>query len=155
MVKKYHVTLSADEQQILLSLVHHGTAKARTLTRARILLLVAEGLTDAAIAAVLQTNHSTVERTRQKYQAGGLDVALTERPRPGREPKLDGRQEAFLIALACSAPPEGRTCWTMQLLADQMVTLQQVDAISDETIRLRLKKIRSSPGSAKNGVSRR
>jgi Homeodomain-like domain len=82
-----------------------------------------------------------------------LERALTEKPRPGGRAKLDGRQEAFLIALACSQAPEGRSRWTMQLLADQLVELQIVEAISDETVRRTLKKTRSNPGARSSGAS--
>jgi transposase len=83
-----------------------------------------------------------VERIRKRFVEEGLEAALTERPRPGGQRKLDGKQEAFLIALACSTPPEGRICWTMQLLANRLVALRIVDAISDETVRRTLKKTR-------------
>jgi Homeodomain-like domain len=84
---------------------------------------------------------------------GGLPSALTERRRPGAIHKLDGKQEAFLVALACSTPPAGRVHWTMQLLAERLVALQLVEAVSDETVRRVLKKTTSSRGSAKNGAS--
>jgi len=154
MVKSYQVSLTDGERDTLRTLVRGGTARARTLTRAHILLLVDAGWTDHAITEALHINHSTVERTRQKYTTGGMDFALCERPRPGGNPKLDGRQEALLVALACTEPPVGRTCWTMQLLADRLVTLQVVDSISDETVRSVLKKMRPSPGREKSGVSR-
>ena len=82
----------------------------------------------------------TVERTRQRFVEGGLDRALTEQPRPGVPPKLDGKQAAMLVALACSDAPGGRESWTMQLLADKLVELNVVDTISDETVRRTLKK---------------
>jgi transposase len=93
-----------------------------------------------------------VERIRQRFVEDGLEAALSERPRPGGQRKLAGTQEAFLIALACSTPPEGRTCWTMQLLADRLVELQVVEAISDETVRRTLKKTSSSRGRRRPGV---
>jgi len=91
---------------------------------------------------------ATVERVRQRFVEEGLEAALGHKKpdRPSRQRKLDGRAEARLIALACSVPPEGRTEWTMQLLADQLVQLKVVDAVSDETVRRVLKKTRSSRG---------
>jgi transposase len=96
----------------------------------------------------VEVSVATVERVRQRFVEQGLDAALNRKPRerPGREPKLDGRAEARLIAVACSAPPEGRKEWTMRLLADKLVELEVVDSISDETVRRALKKTRSSRG---------
>ena len=85
-------------------------------------------------------------RTRKRFVAGGAEWALCEAPRPGAQRKLDGKQEAYLVALACSEPPAGREHWTMQLLADRLVTLQVTDGISDETVRRLLKKTSSSLG---------
>ena len=143
MNKRYIVDLTADERAALLALLTKGVAPVRRLTRARILLLADEGGTDPEIAAALHVHPATVERTRRRFVEGGPEAALSERPRPGgRRPKLDGRQEAHLVAPACSAPPEGRTRWTMQLLADRLVALELVEAISDETVRRALKKTR-------------
>jgi transposase len=142
MHKRYTVDLTADERAGLLALLHKGTAPARRLTRARILLLADEGGTDRKIAAALHAHPATVERTRRRCVEGGVERALSDKPRLGGRPKLDGKQEAFLVALACSAPPEGRSHWTMQLLADRLVELELVDAISDETVRRTLKKTR-------------
>jgi transposase len=153
MAKRYLVTLSEDERAHLLALTKKGTLSARKLTRAHILLQADVGGTDAAIAAALHVGIATVERVRKRCVEEGLEAALRERPRPGGHRKLDGKQEAFLIALACSTPPEGRTCWTMQLLAGKLVELQVVDAISDETVRRTLKKISSSHGRRRRGVS--
>ncbi len=89
---------------------------------------------------------STVERIRKRFVEGGLEWALTERPRPGGTPKLQGKAEAFLIATACSAPPRGRQRWTLQLLAERVVEVGLVDTISDETIRRTLKKTTLNPG---------
>jgi transposase len=140
MRKKYLVTLTADERSHLLELIKKGTAAARKLTRAHILLRADEGASDQAIADTLHVHRTTVERTRQKFVEGNLEAALSERPRPGGKRKLDPKQEARLIAVACSTPPEGQKRWTMQLLADELVTLEVVDTISDETVRRTLKK---------------
>jgi transposase len=145
-VKRYLVTLTDAERAKLDGLTRKGTLGVRKLRRAQILLAADQGLTDAAIAAAIHASTSTVERTRQRFVAGGLDWALSERPRPGARRKLSGKAEAYLVALACSAPPEGQAHWTMQLLADRLVALEQVDTVSDETVRRALKKTISSPG---------
>lgn len=146
MLKKYIVTLTADERTQLLELIKKGSLAARKLTRAHILLCADEGQTDQAIAANLHIHRTTVERIRQRFVEGNLEGALSERPRPGGSPKLSDKQEARLIATACSTPPEGQKRWTLQLLADELVALEVVDTISDETVRRTLKKTFSSPG---------
>jgi transposase len=140
MAKKYIVDLKEAELFQLRSLIKTGKHKARTITRANILLMASEGYSDSAIASSLRISVSTVERTREKFVVGGLEYALEDRPHPRKPRKLDGKQEAFLVATACSTAPEGRTRWTMQLLADQLVNLGIVDSISDETVRQTLKK---------------
>jgi len=142
MAQKYIVTLKDDEREQLRAPTRRGKVAARRLTRAHILLQADTGRSDESIAQALHIGPATVERIRKRFVEEGLDVALTERPRPGGQRKLDGKQAAFLIALACSTPPAGRTCWTMQLLADHLVALRVVDAISDETVRRTLKKTR-------------
>jgi transposase len=142
MHKRYIVDLTADERAGLLTLLNRGVAPARKLTRARILLLADEGGTDQRIAAALHVHAATVERTRRRFVEGGVERALRDQPRPGGRPKLDGKREAHLVALACSRAPEGRAQWTMQLPADRLVELGVVDAISDETVRRTLKKTR-------------
>jgi transposase len=144
--KVYVVDLSEEERAPLLELTRHGTTRARRLRRAQILLAADEGATDATIAATLHVARATVERTRQRFVAGGIAGALDERPRPGARAKLDGKAEAYLVALACSDPPDGRARWTMQLLADRLVQLEQIASISDETVRRALKKTSSSRG---------
>lgn len=146
MAKRYVVELTEEERTQLQALGKKGKVVARTLRRAQLLLLAADGYTDMEIAAALHLGVSTVERIRKRFVEGGLEWALTERPRPGGTPKLRGKNEAFLIATACSAPPRGRQRWTLQLLADRVVEVGLVDAISDETIRRTLKKTTSSPG---------
>jgi transposase len=155
MQKRYRIQLAAEERVHLLGVTQSGKAAARRVRRAQTLLLADEGHADHVIAAMLHIGHATVERTRQRCVEEGLEAALSERPRPGSRPKLDGKQEAFLVALACANPPEGRPCWTMQLLADRLVSLGVVEAISDETVRRTLKKGTSSPGLLAPGASRR
>lgn len=142
MVKKYIVDLDEAEISQLRSLTKTGKHKARSITRANILLMASEGYSDKAIASTLRVNVSTVERSREKFVVGGLEYAIKDRPHPAKPRKLDGKQEAFLIATACSSAPEGRTRWTMQLLADRLISLGIVDSISDETVRQTLKKTR-------------
>lgn len=146
MRKKYHVTLSEHERTQLRSFIRKGQASARRIARAQIVLLADEGHSDAAIATSVHVGALTVHRVRKRYAEDGLDAALGERPRPGGQPKLDGKQEALLVALTCSEPPEGRPKWTMQLLADRLVAIGAVDFISDETVRRVLKKTSLSPG---------
>jgi len=146
MAKLYRVELTDEERAYLRELVSRGKVSARKVTRAHLLLCADEGKVDTAIAEALHVHVGTVERTRKRFVAGGLEQALNDRPRPGARPKMDGKQEAYLVALACSQPPEGREHWTMQLLADRLVQLKVVDSISDETVRRTLKKGGSSPG---------
>lgn len=152
-MKKYKVTLTAEERQQLHDLVNTGKAAAKKLAYARILLKAdaapgGPAWLDQRIADAVEVSVATVERVRQRFVEDGLDAALSRKPRerPARQPKLDGRGEARLIALACSAPPEGRKEWTMKLLADRLVELEVVDSISDETVGRVLKKTRSSRG---------
>jgi transposase len=150
--KKYLVTLTADEREWLAGLVCAGRRSALTLTRARILLKAdqADGgpaWEDADIAEALDCSARTVERVRQRFVERGLEQALGRKPqdRPSRERKFDGAAEARLIALACSAPPEGRARWTLKMLADKLVELEVFESVSDETVRRVLKKTNSSP----------
>ena len=152
-MKKYKVTLTAEERQHLSALIAVGKAAAMKLAHARILLKAdaADGgpaWPDERIAQSVEVGVATVERVRQRFVEQGLEAALVRKKqdRPSRERKRDGRAEARLIALACSAPPEGRTEWTMQLLADKLVELRVVEAVSDETVRRALKKTRSNRG---------
>ena len=143
--KKYLVDLSVDERETLLHLIKRGKHSSRKVTRARILLSASDGFTDEQIVASLKTAFATVERTRKRFVEEGLGC-LNERPRRGQAPKLSGKQEAHLIAIACSTPPEGRARWTLRLLADKVVELKFVDSIARETVRQVLKKTNSSRG---------
>lgn len=138
--KLYHIQLTPDQQQELEHLVKAGTHSARKIKRANMLLLASESSTDAEISQALRCHSTTVERIRKRFVAGGLAFALSEKPRPGQPIKMTGRIEAYVVALACSQPPEGRNAWTMELLAEQLVERHLLDQISDETVRLRLKK---------------
>jgi hypothetical protein len=159
-VKKYLVTLTADERTQLDALLRKGKAAALVLARARILLKAdqADGgpaWDDARIAEAVSVGERTVARVRQRFVERGFEACLERKPqdKPSRERKLDGAAEARLVALACSTAPDGRAAWTMQLLADQLVELAVVDAISDETVRRTLKKTRSSRGRRSSGAS--
>ncbi len=154
MPKKYIVDLTASEHTELMKLMSSGKVSARKINRARTLLLAAEGKRDEDIVDALKIGVATVERTRRKFVEDGLQVALNDRPRPGRKPKLDGSQKAYLTALACSNPPAGRGRWTLQLLAWRLVELGIVDSISTEPIRKVLKKATSNPGGDSSGASR-
>ena len=146
MAKRWRVALADEEREQLRTLTRQGKPAARTVRRAQVLLLADEGQTDEQIAAALHCGLSTVARTRQRFVEEGLEAALVDRPRPGATPKLTPKQRAFVVALACTEPPEGRLRWTMQLLADRLVELEVIPDITDESIRRLLKKGRSSPG---------
>lgn len=152
--KKYRVTLTADERCQVQARLAHGTAAARTVTHARILLKADEapggpGWTDAQMTDALDVSRPTGERGRQQFVDDGLDAALTRR-RPQRASlgKLDGEQEARLVALACSAPPAGQQRWTVRLLATRFVILADDEAVtvSHELVRRPLKQTTSSRG---------
>ncbi len=125
------------------------------MKRALILCKAAAGLTDQQVAEALMVGPSTVGRVRQRFVEGGLERALNDLPRPGQRRKLAGKQEAHLVAVACSAAPEGHTRWTLRLLADQVVKLELTDPISRETVRQVLKKTNSSRGGRRSGASPR
>ena len=154
-MKKHRVRLKVSERRSLLALIRSGQHSARQNTRARLLLMSDRGATDQQIVQALQTSLATVERTRRKYAQGGLPQAIPDRPHPGRAPKLQGDQQARLVAIACSDPPAGHRRWTLQLLAQELVQQRVVCSIACETVRQVLKKSRSSPGWRSNGVSRR
>ena len=152
--KKYIVDLTPDEREHLLQLIRRGKPSARKVARARILLKAADGFTDDLIASALDVGVATVERTRKRFVEEGLG-ALNERPRPGARPKLEGKQQAHIIAIACSKPPEGHTHWTMRLLAGKVVELGFADSFSHEAVRRMLKKTNLSPGKKSSGVFQR
>lgn len=148
--KRYLVTLSETERAWLRGLVGQGQAAARRLTHARVLLKADQGeggprWSDQAIATALDVGLSTVARVRQVYVTAGLDAALAHKaPARAYDRALDGAQEARLLALACSEPPTGRECWSLRLLADHLVRLEVVAAISHETVRQVLKQTSSN-----------
>ncbi len=152
MQQKYVVILTEAERAQLQQLIAAGTAPARKLAHARVLLKVdrgpdGPGWGDAAIADAVEISQPTISRIRQQFVEAGLEAALNRRaPRRVYSRKLDGEQEARLIALTCSEPPAGQVRWTLRLLADKLVELEVVEAISHETVRQTLKKTSSSRG---------
>lgn len=146
MAKKYIVALSAAEREQLESITRGGKHPAYKVNHARILLKANinredSGWTDQAISEALDISRSTIERVRQRFVEQGLEAALSrQRPVRSKARLLDGEQEAYLVALACSEPPAGRGRWTLRLLADQMVCLGYVERISHESVRQTLKK---------------
>jgi transposase len=146
MAKKYIVTLTSEERNSLLSLISLGTGSTRKLTHARILLKADQGAegpgwTDEQISEALEVSLSTIERVRERFVLAGLAAALSRHPsRNPRTCKVDGEQEAHLVALSCGPAPAGHKRWTLRLLADKMVKLEYIDTISHETVRQVLKK---------------
>ncbi len=152
MMKRYIVTLTDEERLMLTAMISRGKAAARKLMHARLLLKADQSdgrprVDDGTIAREVQVGRATVERVRKVFVEKGFDAAL-ERRRSCRQyrRKLDGDGEAHLIALACGQAPEGRSRWTLRLLAQRMISLEEVDHLSHETVRQVLKKTSSSPG---------
>ena len=135
---RYRVELSEAERFELQGMLSGGRHAARKLKRAQILLAAHAGVPDDAIAASVAVGGSTVYRTKRHFVEGNLERALCEEPRPGAARKLTGKEEALLVATACSRPPEGRARWTIELLADEMVRLTEHESLSRETVRRRL-----------------
>ncbi len=151
MAKKYRVTLTRLERNELEQLLSAGKADVRRLSHARILMKSDESKwgpmwLDSDIADALDVSVATVERVRRRFVEEGLETALSpyRQPRRTYQRKLDGDQEAKLIAIACSTPPEGHGRWSLRMIADKMVELEFVDELSHETVRQTLKKTSSS-----------
>lgn len=152
-MKKYKVTLTPQERKSLQDLVTAGKGASKKLLHARILLKAdaspkGPAWIDARIAEAFEVSTRSIERLRERFVEQGLEAALGRKrqDRPSREPVLDGKAEARLIALACSSAPQGRARWTLRLLADRLVELEIVETISTETVRRTLKKTNSSRG---------
>lgn len=151
--QKYPIDLTETERAELEAIVKTGRQAARVRRRAQTLLWSDAGKSDLEIAQLHGVRPLTVAMTREKWVK---EKRITDQPKPGREKKLDGKQEAFLVALACSDAPDGREHWTMQLLADKLVELKVIDTpISDETVRRTLKKTNYNLGAKNNGASPR
>ncbi len=152
---KYKVELTDSQRSQLKEVTRRGKSSARKVKRALTLLKADEGFADHEIASGLLISTSTVGRVRTRFVQEGLESALIERARPGQKRKLDGKQEAHLVAIACSKAPEGHTHWTLQLLASKVVEMEFAGSISLETVRQILKKTNSSRGGRRNGAFRR
>ncbi len=152
MHQQYRVCLSEDDRDYLANLIGVGTSAARRLQHARMLLHADQqptgpGWPDQRIAEAVAVSQPTISRVRKQYVEEGLEAALNRRaPRREYRRTLDGRQEARLIALTCSEPPDGQARWSLRLLADRLVELEVVETISYQTVRTTLKKTNSSPG---------
>lgn len=154
-MRKKHVVALTDDQRAALDERDRGPLTRRERNRVHILLRADAGETDADIADDLGVSVGTVANVRRRFAAGGLDPALTEKPRPGAAPLLDGKAEAVVIALACSPAPAGRATWTARMLANRLVELEVVASVSEDTILRVLKKAPSSRGRRRAGASRR
>ncbi len=154
MGKKHTVRLTAD-QRAELEGRFTGPLTLRQRNRVQVLLRADAGDGDADIADDLGIAPNTVANIRKRFAAEGLAAALTERPRAGGPARLDGKAEALVIALACSPAPDGRATWTARLLANRLVELKAVEAVSDDTVRRVLKKVTSGRGRRRAGASRR
>lgn len=155
MPKKYIVTLTQEEQDSLHHMFSSGKEGVRKLARARVLLKADENWTDEAISQALDISVPTIERVRHRFVGEGLEAALNRRPSTRQYyRKLDGRAEAHLVAIACSSPPPGRKHWSLRLLAEKLVVLEQIDidSISHETVRQVLKENHLKPWLKKQWV---
>ena len=140
MKKIYHVDLTPRQRKHLQKMVRVGANKAKVISRAHILLKSDEGKTDREIADLLYIGEESVRRTRQRFWDEGLELALHGQPYPPPKPMLTDEQEAYLIALACSDPPEGFSHWTIEMLTERLVADGIVMSISRDKVRLTLKK---------------
>lgn len=136
---RYLVRLSQDERQQLQAMVAGGQTTARRLKRAQVLLAADAGNPDEQIARNVQVGTATVYRIKRRFVQEGLERALAEEPRPGGQRKLSTNEEAMLVAMACSMPPQGRAHWTLELLAGEMVRLTHHDTLSPDTVGRRLR----------------
>ncbi len=145
-----HIYLNNNERTELEQLIKSGMHSARVIGRARVLLLLDRSQdhkrTIAQVMDAAMVSQGTISNLKQRYFAGGLARALHDLPRPGAKPKIDGQVEAHLIALACSAPPDGYDHWTLRLLADRLVSLEVIESISHVAVGDALKKMNLSPG---------
>jgi len=145
-----HIYLKQNERAELEQLIKSGVHSARVIARARALLLLdrsqGEARTIQQVIEAAMVSQGTIYNLKERYFSEGLDRALYEKPRPGAKPKIDGEVEAHLIALTCSDPPEGYDRWTLRLLADRLVSLEVIDAISHVAVGEALKKMNLSPG---------
>jgi putative transposase len=146
------VHLSPAERSRLEDLTSKGVISARTVTRARILLLLDEGWAPSDVPAAVGCGEATVRRVRSRYEQEGLERALTESPRPGHAKVLSDKQEAYIIAMVCSTPPDGHARWTIELIVEQAILREVVDTVGRETIRVLLRHHDLKPWREKNVV---
>lgn len=146
MEKLYRIQLTPEQRKALRKIVRIGRNKAKVITHAHILLKSDEGKTDKEITELFYIAEETVRRVRQRFCQDGLELALHGKPYPKGDPSLSDEQEAYLIALACSDPPAGRSRWTLELLSERMMADKVVESISREKVRLTLKKTNLSLG---------
>lgn len=146
-------TLPDAEVTQLEQMLAKGTHAVRSLHRAQVLLQLHQGKTPTQVTSLVPVSEATVYNLRKRYLVEGLTSALNEKPRPGQPSKFDKATQAHLTALACSQAPEGRSRWTLRLLADRLVELRLVESISHKTVGEQLKKINSNPGSNSSGAS--
>ena len=144
--EKHEVHLTEAERKKLLAIICKGRNKAVVIQRAHILLKVDEGKTDVEISQLLYVSEQTIRRTRLRFAQEGLQAALEDKPHPASGSTLDEKQEAHIIAVACSEPPVGQARWTLELLTKEVLKDGIVTRISPETVRLLLKKTNSNPG---------
>ena len=143
---KHQVRLLEEERKKLIAIVSKGQNKAVVIQRAHILLKVDEGKPDTEISQILYVSEQTIRRTRLRFAEAGLQAALEDKPHPATGAELDEKQEAHIIALACSQPPAGQVRWTLELLTQAVLRGGLVTHLSPETVRLLLKKTNSNPG---------
>ena len=153
--KRYRVNLTQDEREQMLDIARRGKSSARKVKRSLILCKADDGLNDQQIADALLVSPSTVVRVRQRFAEEGLERALNERARPGKNANSMGSRKPTWWQLHALLPPEGRTHWTLQLLADKVVKLELADSISPETVRQVLKKTNSNHGRRRSGAYRK
>lgn len=135
------IILSNEDEKKLREIIDKGIHSARVVKRAEILLKLTEGHSSREIGEMVNRHYNTVNSIRKKYEVGGIQEALYDAPRPGAPRKVYSEHEAMITTLACSEPPEGYSCWTLELLADRVVQLTDLESIGRETIRRTLKKV--------------
>ncbi|MGH2415094.1 MAG: helix-turn-helix domain-containing protein [Microcystaceae cyanobacterium] len=152
-MKKTKIELTPAEIERLESFINSGSAKAREIKHANVLLKLNEGWTQAAIATAFKLTQRTVVRLKQRCLEEGVAATLVDKPRSGAPKKITGEQKALVVASACSSPPTGHQRWTLRLLADKLVELELIESISHSSVGAILKKTNSNPGKNSKGVS--
>lgn len=147
------IVLSEEERQEVEGFIRRGKAKARTLTRAHVLLKDAEGWTIARLSEAFNVSPATVSNIRQRYREGGINAVLTDKKQQNRRRALSGAAEAMIVAVACSPVPDGHDHWTVRMIRDKIVEMGVVDHVSHGTVHNAMKKMTLNPGSGNSGVS--